>query len=62
MLLYDHQDYSDIDYLLKVFPWYYAANILEAAKVSAVTKNLYPVLITAFKCGPDSFLTDYLRK
>jgi predicted CoA-substrate-specific enzyme activase len=62
MLLYDHQDYSDIDYLLKVFPWYYAANILEAAKVSAVTKNLYPVLITAFKCGPDSFLTDYFKK
>jgi len=62
MLFYDHQDYSDIDYLLKVFPWYYAANILEAAKVSAVTKNLYPVLITAFKCAPDSFLIDYFKK
>jgi predicted CoA-substrate-specific enzyme activase len=62
MLLYNHQDYSDIDYLLKVFPWYYAANILETAKVSAVTKNLYPVLITAFKCAPDSFLIDYFKK
>ena len=62
MLLYNHQDYSDIDYLLKVFPWYYAANILEAAKVSAVTKNLYPVLLTAFKCAPDSFLIDYFKK
>ncbi len=62
MLVYNHQDYSDIDYLLKVFPWYYAANILEAAKVSAVTKNLYPVLITAFKCAPDSFLIDYFKK
>ncbi len=62
MLKYNHQDYSDIDYLLKVFPWYYAANILEAAKVSAVTKNLYPILITAFKCAPDSFLIDYFKK
>jgi predicted CoA-substrate-specific enzyme activase len=62
MLLYNHQDYSDIDYLLKVFPWYYAANILEAAKVSAVKKNLYPVLVTAFKCAPDSFLIDYFKK
>jgi predicted nucleotide-binding protein (sugar kinase/HSP70/actin superfamily) len=62
MLVYNHQDYSDIDYLLKVFPWYYAANILEAAKISAITKNLYPVLITAFKCAPDSFLIDYFKK
>jgi predicted CoA-substrate-specific enzyme activase len=62
MLAYNHQDYSDIDYLLKVFPWYYAANILEAAKVSAVKKNLYPVLITAFKCAPDSFLIEYFKK
>jgi len=62
MLVYNHQDYSDIDYLLKVFPWYYAANILETAKVTAVTKNLYPVLITAFKCAPDSFLIDYFKK
>lgn len=62
MLKYNHQDYSDIDYLLKVFPWHYAANILETAKVTAVTKNLYPVLITAFKCAPDSFLIDYFKK
>jgi len=62
MLKYNHRDYSDIDYLLKIFPWYYAANILEAAKVTAVTKNLYPVLVTAFKCAPDSFLIDYFKK
>lgn len=62
MIPYEHQDFSDIDYLLKIFPWYYAANILEAARVSAVTKNLYPVLVTAFKCAPDSFLIDYFKK
>ncbi|KPK86895.1 MAG: hypothetical protein AMS27_04080 [Bacteroides sp. SM23_62_1] len=62
MIPYEHYDFSDIDYLLKIFPWYYAANILEAAKVSAITKNLYPVLVTAFKCAPDSFLMDYFKK
>jgi predicted nucleotide-binding protein (sugar kinase/HSP70/actin superfamily) len=62
MLMYNHQDYSDIDYLLQVFPWHYAAKILEIAKVTAVTRNLYPVLITAFKCAPDSFLIDYFKK
>ena len=62
MIPYDHSDVSDIDYLLKVFPWYFAANILETAKVAAVTEGLYPVLVTAFKCAPDSFLTEYFRK
>ena len=62
MIPYKHQDFSDIDYLLKIFPWYYAANILETARVFAVTRNLYPVLVTAFKCAPDSFLIDYFKK
>jgi predicted CoA-substrate-specific enzyme activase len=62
MISYEHQDISDIDYLLKIFPWYYAANIFEAARASAVTKNLYPVLVTAFKCAPDSFMIDYFKK
>ncbi len=62
MIPYEHRDVSDIDYLLKVYPWYYAASILETAKISAITKNLYPVLITSFKCAPDSFLIDYFKK
>jgi len=62
MIPYDHSDVSDIDYLLDVFPWYYAANILETAKVAAVTGRLYPVLVTAFKCAPDSFLIEYFKK
>jgi predicted CoA-substrate-specific enzyme activase len=47
---------------LQNVPWYYAAKILESAKTAAVTKNLYPVLITAFKCAPDSFIMDYFKK
>jgi predicted CoA-substrate-specific enzyme activase len=62
MIPYEHNDISDIDYLLKVFPWYYAANILEAARITAATERLYPVLVTAFKCAPDSFLTEYFKK
>jgi len=48
--------------LLQKIPWYYAAKILETAKTAAGTKNLYPVLITAFKCAPDSFIIEYFKK
>ena len=27
-----------------------------------MTTNLYPVLITAFKCAPDSFIIEYFKK
>ncbi len=47
---------------LQKIPWYYAAKILETARTAATTKNLYPVLITAFKCAPDSFILEYFRK
>ncbi len=49
-------------YLLQKVPWYYAANILETATTVAARKNLYPVLITAFKCAPDSFMIEYFKK
>ncbi len=49
-------------YLLQKVPWHYAANILETATTVAVRKNLYPVLITAFKCAPDSFMIEYFKK
>ncbi len=52
----------DDDHLLKTVPWYYAAKILETAKTIASIKNLYPVLITAFKCAPDSFVIEYIKK
>ena len=49
-------------FLLRNMPWYYAARILETAMTAATTKNLYPVLVTAFKCAPDSFMVDYFKK
>ncbi len=49
-------------YLLQKVPWHYAANILETATTVAIRKNLYPVLVTAFKCAPDSFMIEYFKK
>jgi len=50
------------DLFLKDIPWHYAANILETARLVATTPNLYPVLVTAFKCAPDAFILDYFKK
>ena len=48
--------------VLQKVPWHYAANILGAAEYIARTPGLYPVLVTAFKCAPDSFIIDYFKK
>ena len=53
---------EETELLLQKIPWYYAARILETANTTATTKNLYPVLITAFKCAPDSFIIEYFKK
>ncbi len=53
---------EDISILLKRVPWYFVTKILEVAKIVAETRNLYPVLITAFKCAPDSFIIEYFKK
>jgi predicted CoA-substrate-specific enzyme activase len=48
--------------LRKAFPWYHAQRILEAAAAAARTPGLYPVLLTSFKCSPDSFLVEYFQR
>jgi len=48
--------------LLEKTPWHFASNILRAAELVGRTRNLYPVLITAFKCAPDSFIIDYFKQ
>jgi predicted CoA-substrate-specific enzyme activase len=53
---------EETELMLRKIPWYYAAMILETAKTIATTRNLYPVLITAFKCAPDSFIIEYFKK
>jgi len=62
MISSDDIDTEDITILLKKVPWYYVTKILEVSKIIANTNNLYPVLITAFKCAPDSFIIEYFKK
>jgi len=53
---------QDLEPLLDAVQWNYAARILETAAFCAVTEGLYPVLITAFKCSPDSFVIEYFKR
>jgi predicted nucleotide-binding protein (sugar kinase/HSP70/actin superfamily) len=46
----------------KAFPWHHAQRVLEAAAAAARTPGLYPVLLTSFKCSPDSFLVEYFQR
>jgi predicted CoA-substrate-specific enzyme activase len=52
---------SRIQALIKEFPWEFAKHILRAAEAAARLPGLYPVLMTSFKCGPDSFAIDAFK-
>jgi len=52
----------DLGPLLDAVQWNYAARILETAAFCVLTEGLYPVLITAFKCSPDSFVIEYFKR
>ena len=62
MLHVDHERDEAFNNLLGKIPWYFASNILRASEVIGRTPNLYPVLITAFKCAPDSFIIEYFKQ
>ncbi len=42
--------------------WHYAKKILKTAEFVRDKENLYPVYLTCFSCGPDSFLLSYLEE
>ncbi len=48
--------------ILYEIPWHYASKILEAAAETIRKPGAYPVLLTSFRCSPDSFLVDYFKK
>ncbi len=48
--------------LLQRFHWIYPIEMLRAADYSAQTDGLYPVLLTTFKCSPDSFFVEYFKR
>jgi predicted CoA-substrate-specific enzyme activase len=52
---------SEILPMIRELPWGYGKQILKAAETAARTGGLYPVFITSFKCGPDSFVLDAFK-
>lgn len=48
--------------LLTETAWRYAQDILATARHCALTDGLYPVLITSFKCSPDSFIIEFFTR
>lgn len=62
MLTYSEEDTAPIRHLLDEIHWRYAAEILSAAQVTARSENAYPVMVTSFRCSPDSFAIDYFKK
>jgi len=53
---------ASIDSLLSQVHWHYAAEILKAAAQIAINPNAYAVLVTSFKCSPDSFVAEYFKQ
>lgn len=47
--------------LLDDLPWKYAADIVQTADAVAGMEGVYPVLVTSFRCSPDSFASQYFR-
>ncbi len=62
MVPYDQEDVKSIHPLLDAFHWIYASKILECAEIIAKTEGVYPVMVTSFKCGPDSFAVEYFKE
>jgi predicted CoA-substrate-specific enzyme activase len=62
MVRYTPEDIAPIKPLLDELHWYYAAEILAVAEVVAKSSGTYPVLVSSFKCTPDSFVMDYFKK
>jgi predicted CoA-substrate-specific enzyme activase len=48
--------------LIKAFKWRFASRILEAAQTILETESCYPIMLTSFKCTPDSFVIEYFKE
>ena len=62
MLKYNHAEVLKTDELVKTIKWKFASKILYAAEMVAKTDGCYPVLVTSFKCTPDSFAIEYFKE
>jgi predicted CoA-substrate-specific enzyme activase len=61
MLPEDRPASEALNPLFKEIHWHYAAAILRAAETAAGTDGAYPVLVTAFRCAPDSFVIEFFK-
>jgi predicted CoA-substrate-specific enzyme activase len=61
MLSCSNEAVAPVRKLLDEIHWHYASEILKAAQVVAGSEGAYPVLVTSFRCSPDSFATDYFK-
>ncbi|MFA6507385.1 MAG: acyl-CoA dehydratase activase-related protein, partial [Treponemataceae bacterium] len=52
----------DNDSLLVAYHWRYAAEVLEAARFCARSESHYAVLVSSFKCSPDSFAAESFKR
>ncbi len=50
------------DRQLQAYHWYYASRVIETALYCRNNPGLYPVLVTSFKCGPDSFAIETFKE
>ncbi|MBF0367434.1 MAG: CoA activase [Oligoflexia bacterium] len=62
MLSYSEEELQEILSLIRAEHWHYANKMLEVALICAKTQGLYPVLVTSFKCAPDSCTLEYFRR
>lgn len=51
-----------IDPLLRQINWEHGRRLLSAAEAAALSPARYPVLLTSFKCSPDSFIVDAFKR
>ncbi|WP_167605299.1 acyl-CoA dehydratase activase [Maribellus sediminis] len=62
MLKVNENEIDSISEILSSTKWKFASAILTAADYVARKKDLYPVLISSFKCSPDSFTIEYFKQ
>lgn len=55
-------DYSHLQEDFANLYWHYGQKILSATKSLAENENYYPVYLSNFACGPDSFLINFFRE
>ncbi|MFP4650491.1 MAG: acyl-CoA dehydratase activase [Desulfobacterales bacterium] len=61
MMDLERADVSEIEPFLDELHWNYAADIIKAAQLVSQQPGVYPVLMTSFKCSPDSFIRDVFQ-